>query len=419
MNLLSFSNTRSGRAFSLSLMIFTVFSLTYYLRGVSVMGIQMPIILLCYILLLSSCDRQAQKRVMSISIILIVFDFLFVYLQDVDRLESVENAIGFNYFIFVSFFPVLYAASGNFWKIDRGKFLTFLYLVVGLTASTTILGSFVYESPCRELATPDNVDLDRLYKAHNIGGYGFIYFIVLFAPFIIRDIFKEFSVLKLALLFLCGFCVLRSEYTTALLLFLVGITIVLLLYLKSKIIRLLLFAVIVVAVVSMQDILNWAGTSLSDTSIIMSKRFDMMMDYNVYGEADDDLGMRFFLYMQSLNTFIHRPLFGNLLSSTKGILGGHSEILDFLGNSGLFGLACLISLISFLRRKTPISRINTKDPFIKASLILALILAFINTFLCPELYYAILIVPLLVDSSGSTNWYTNKKRTQQTKEYAI
>lgn len=409
MSWLKFGYTPSGSKFALSLAIFTFYSLTGVLRGLSLMGIQMPIIIVCYILLLASCNKPAQSRIIFITFLLILFDFFFVFMQDAQRFDSVQKAIGFNYSIFVSFFPVLYAASGNLSKIDREKFFHFICILVGFTATTTILGTFVYESPCRELATPDNVDLDRLYKSHNIGGYGFIYFIVLFAPILLKDIIQKYSIIKLALLIVCGFCVLRSEYTTALLLFILGIAIALSIGFKSKTLRLIVVVGIVVLFFSLQDIFNWASSALSDTSYMMSKRFEMITDYDYSdsGNAEDDLGIRIVLYMQSFKAFISRPLFGNLLASQKGILGGHSEILDFLGNGGLFGLFLFIMIIRYLRRNTPLYNINLSDPYIKTTMIVALIIALINTFLTPELYFAILIIPLLVEMELKDN--VNKK----------
>ena len=397
MGIFSFSKSSNGRKFSLALIIYTIYSLTNVLRGLPVMGVQMPIILFCYILLLSSCNSKALSRVVFTTFILILFDFFFIYLQDAERIDSLQNAIGFNYYIFMCLFPILFAVSGNLELIDRRKFLNFIYIIAGITAITTILGTFIYESPCRELATPDNVDLDRFYKSHNVGGFGYIYFLVLITPILIREVIQNKSIIKILLIALYGFCILRSEYTTALMLFFFGIVITFLISTRSTFIRIGVIVGIIVILVSLQDIFNYASTSLSETSYMMSKRFEMMTDYSQYGDADDDLGIRIMLYMQSLSAFFHSPLFGNLLSFSPVPLGGHSEILDYIGNSGLFGIVVFIFFVRYFRKKTPIGRINLKDPFLKAAFTLALILATINTFLSPELYIALLILPLLVD----------------------
>lgn len=403
MGLLSFSDTKKGRQFSLSLIIFTVFSLTNVFRGLSVIGIQMPIILLCYVLLLNSCSTSVSNnslsRVVGVTFLLIIFDLLFIYTQDAARFSTSTfiNKIGFNYSIFVSFFPVLYAVSGNLAIIDRNKFLSFVYVVAFVTAITTIIGTFTYESPCRELATPDNIEIDRLYKSRNIGGYGFIYFLVLLNSIVLKDLIQKKSIKSVVLFVTFGFCIVRSEYTTALLLFIVSIGIVAVSFSKRFFVRIVILVFFLASLSGIQGLLDSASSYFSDSSYMMSKRFEMMSDYSEYGDADGDLGIRMVLYYQSIGAFLHNPLGGRLLSFSQTPLGGHSEILDFIGNSGLLGLFALIALISYLSNKTPITRINLKDPYIRSLFIVAIILATINTFLTPELYYAILIIPLLVD----------------------
>lgn len=406
MSLLSFSKNSSGRTFALSLTIFTFYCLTNVLRWLPVVNVQLPIIVFCYILLLNSCGRnsEGQSRIFFLTVVMIVFDYFFVFLQGGMRNESIINSIGANYTIFVSFFPMLYVVSGNLAKIDRAKFMKFIYLLSFITAVTTIVGTYMYESPCRELATPDNLEMDRLYKQHNIGGYGFIYFIALLIPIILRDLFQKYSFVKSLLLVTLLFCVLRAEYTTALLLTLVGVALVLVIQSKSKVLKLAILGAVIAAFVALPQILVWSSENLADSSFTMSKRFEMVSDYNDYGETDDDLGMRIFLYRQSLDAFVTSPVFGNLIRfQGHHQLGGHSEILDFIGGSGLFGLFVLSLILHYLKHQTPLSRINTKDPFIKSTMIVALVLALINTFLTPELYFAILIVPLLVDYNSKLN----------------
>jgi len=413
MKFFDFSTIRSGRSFSLSLCIFTVYCLTNILRWLPVIEIQMPIVLVCYFLLLQSCDKNGISRVITVLLILIVFDYLFVFLQGGMRNDSLINSIGANYTIFVSFFPILYVVSGNFAKIERERCFNFVLLICLITAITTIIGTFTYESPCRELATPDNLEMDRLYKTKNIGGYGFIYFLVLLVPYILRELLQKFSLIKAVLLVVFCFCILRSEYTTALLMTLIGIAVVFLIQSKSKLLRLAVFVVVIAAIVSMQDILVWASSIISESSDTMMRRFDMMSDYSEYGAAaDDDMGIRILLYMQSINAFLHNPFLGNLLSFTPRPLGGHSEILDYLGGSGLFGIIVFVLLFRFLKKKTAMRRINFQDPFIKSSMIVAFLIALLNTFLAPELYYAILIIPLLVD------YETKAKRSIQLATHA-
>ena len=405
MGLLSFSNTKRGRYFSFSLTLFTVYTLTNLLRWLPVMQVQLPIIALCYVMLLMSCNQASSNRILGLTLVLLAFDYIFIFLQGGMSSGSVQNAIGANYTIFVSLFPLLYVASGNFDLINRRKFLQFIYVLVFITALTTIYGTLHYETPCRELATPDNVEIDRLYKAQNIGGYGFIYFLVLFTPVVLKDLLAKKKLLLIVLLAVMAYCIFRAEYTTAMLLFIVAFALSFIVNSKNQVFRIFMIIAVVVFAISFESILEWAGSSVFDYSYTMGRRLEMISDYNEYGEATDDMGIRQYLYLLSLNAFLQNPLFGGLVSS-ESKLGGHSEILDYLGHSGLVGILVLFFLLNYIRKYTPVSRINFKDPFIKSVMIVALIMAAINTFLSPELYFAILIVPMLLNEDGQSTKQT-------------
>ena len=405
MGLLSFSNTKRGRYFSFSLTLFTVYTLTNLLRWLPVMQVQLPIIALCYVMLLMSCNQASSNRLLGLTLVLLAFDYIFIFLQGGMSSGSVQNAIGANYTIFVSFFPLLYVASGNFDLINRRKFLQFIYVLVFITALTTIYGTLHYETPCRELATPDNVEIDRLYKAQNIGGYGFIYFLVLFTPVVLKDLLAKKKLLLIVLLAVMAYCIFRAEYTTAMLLFIVAFALSFIVNSKNQVFRIFMIIAVVVFAISFESILEWASSSVFDYSFTMGRRLELISDYNEYGEATDDMGIRQYLYLLSLKAFLQNPLFGGLVSS-ESKLGGHSEILDYLGHSGFVGILVLLFLLNYIRKYTPVSRINFKDPFIKSVMIVALIMAAINTFLSPELYFAILIVPMLLNEDGQSTKQT-------------
>lgn len=369
------------------------------------MQVQLPIIALCYVMLLMSCNQASSNRLLGLTLVLLAFDYIFIFLQGGMSSGSVQNAIGANYTIFVSFFPLLYVASGNFDLINRRKFLQFIYVLVFITALTTIYGTLHYETPCRELATPDNVEIDRLYKAQNIGGYGFIYFLVLFTPVVLKDLLAKKKLLLIVLLAVMAYCIFRAEYTTAMLLFIVAFALSFIVNSKNQVFRIFMIIAVVVFAISFESILEWASSSVFDYSFTMGRRLELISDYNEYGEATDDMGIRQYLYLLSLKAFLQNPLFGGLVSS-ESKLGGHSEILDYLGHSGFVGILVLLFLLNYIRKYTPVSRINFKDPFIKSVMIVALIMAAINTFLSPELYFAILIVPMLLNEDGQSTKQT-------------
>ena len=98
---------------------------------------------------------------------------------------------------------------------------------------------------------------------------------------------------------------------------------------------------------------------------------------------------------------MRNPFFGSFFSFGEEIGGGHSQILDYLARSGLFGTIIIILLIQRIRRWSTFKLIE-KDGFRKLQIALAIVIASINTFISPEIYFAILVMPLLFQASDNT-----------------
>lgn len=385
--------------------IYAFYCLTSLLRGMSAIGVQMPIVLFCFILLLSSKGylRSNYIQLPTLSVFFIIFNYIFIFGQGGTGEEgNIIKNFGANFTLFNVTFPILMVASGCFSTVDTSKLYKLVLLITLTTCITTILGTYTYDYPCRELATPNNPDLDNLYKSKNIGGYGFIYYLLLLIPILIGKIRKNRGKLEITVLLASIGCVIRSEYTTALLIMFV--TFGGSLYIISKNIFIKLGAVIVgvVVIFFLEDILIWAGSAFGESSFFVEQRINMLLDYNSTGQTDGDMAERQELYMLSLNSFLNNPLFGGMFSP-KTHVGGHSEVLDYLGHSGLVGLLLLSIMYKTLKYRTPMGEINYKNPFIKLSSLIALVIASMNTFLSPELIFGVTVLPLLASNNNSFN----------------
>lgn len=379
--------------------IYTFYCLTSLFRGLSAVGIQMPIVLFCFLLLLNSKRilRSNYLRLPSLAFIFLIFNYVFIFEQGGIGVEGdVIKNIGANFTLFVVIFPILMVASGCFTNIDKSKLYRIVLLITLATCITTIMGTFMYEFPCRELATPNNPELDNLYKAHNIGGYGFIYYLLLLNPILIGKIRNNYSLLDLLVLVSSVVCIIRSEYTTALLIMFVTFCGVLFIITKNKLVKIGAIAVCVCVVVFIESILVWASSYFGSSSFFIEQRLNMLLDYSSTGLADGDMAARQELYMLSISSFLSNPLFGGMFSSKEHV-GGHSEILDYIGHSGLIGLFCLRLMYRTLKYRTPIGEINYRSPFTKLTCFVALFIALSNTFLSPELTFGVVVLPLLAD----------------------
>jgi len=374
--------------------LYTFYSLTSVLRGLSAVTVQMPIVMFCFVLLLSSKNQIYKGLALpGLALMFIVFDFLFIFLQGGMGNNDLQSNIGANFTIFNCMFPIMMVASGCFESTDKQKMYRIVLYITLATCITTIMGTFMYDYPCRELATPNNPEMDVLYKSKNIGGYGFVYYLLLLIPILVKKIREKRNLLELVVLICSVYCVIRSEYTTALLIMLVTGCAILFVIGKNKLLKVISIAIAVVCIFFWKDILIFAGSLVGD-SFFVEQRINMLLDYNETGATEGDMAERQDLYMQSLNSFLSNPLFGGFFSSNTHV-GGHSEILDYIGHSGLIGLGVLSLMYKNLKYRTPVGDINYKDPFVRVTVLVALFIAATNTFLSPELTFGIVVMPLL------------------------
>jgi len=385
-------------SFVMCFCIYTFYCLTSVFRGLSAIGVQMPIVMFCFVLLLSSNGRlrNSDIKLFPLALIFLAFNYVFIFGQGGMGMGDIQKKIGANFTIFMIIFPFLMVASGCFERTDKRKLYQYVLWLTLFTCITTILGTFQYDYPCRELATPYNPDFDNLYKAHNIGGYGFIYYLLLLIPILIQKIRLKYRLFDLIVLIASVISVIRSEYTTALLVMFIIFCSVPFIISKNRLVKFSALGVGIAVVFFSESILIWASSYFGDDSLFIQQRLEMLIEYNTYGSSSGDMAERRDLYNLSLNSFISNPIFGGMFSD-KAHVGGHSEILDYLGHSGLFGLVFLIIMYRLLRYRTPVGKISFKSPFVKLTALVALFIASINTFLSPELMFGITVLPLLAN----------------------
>lgn len=274
------------------------------------------------------------------------------------------------------------------------------------TIITTIAGCIRNPTAARILATIDNAQDARniSFTWQNIGGYGFVYTVVLLYPLIIYAYKQKriawFIFVPLAVsAFLLAIV---TEYTTALLLL---ITSSVLIFLSRK---LSLKGIVIFGLFSVIFILLFQGTisdflvSLADKvdSKILSDRIIAFAGGKESLEASDD--KRIWLYRRSFETFLSSPLFGNMFVR-YGSVGGHSAILDVLAQYGLIGLGVLYAMYKRIYNVfiKPYSN-NSGYGFIVWTFIQAIFLSAINTGLWFEVLA--LYMPIILFSIN------NKKR---------
>lgn len=280
--------------------------------------------------------------------VLIVFFNLIVYYS---QWSNYINLYSKSYWLFIFWFPyvqALYYIKFADASILRKLLKLFIALLV-ITSITTIIGSFRFDDVSRILASSS---ASKIYNWYNIGGYGFIYSLVLAIPGIIYIYHESKNKKYLIVLALFYFCIIRGEYTIALLLSLPSL--ILLISWKKSVKRLVQIGVI--SILFFQLFRYQFAKIILALSHFFSRLNVNFLDYRlmqlynsiILGEMKGGLNVRANLYEMSFNSFIENPIAGNLFTtSSTGAIGGHSEILDLLGGAGLLGVS-IFSLLIFL-----------------------------------------------------------------------
>ena len=276
-----------------------------------------------------------------------------------------------------------------------------------ITILTTIIGCIENPNAARYIATIANPNEAQAieYDWQNIAGYPFVYYVILLHPLLILAYKKGKIKLWVSLLgtILILALALYTEYTIAFLLTI--ITSALYFFKKDlKLHNLVIFGIIALFVLVVfsdviSDILLWLADVVESDSI--SDRLVALAGGRKGVESSDD--NRIALYETSFNTFLKYPLVGSFMFGGGGT-GGHSFILDFMAQYGLFGLAVLIVIYRIIY-KVFIKPYKNKMGFgyIIWTLMQVLIVSTINT----EMWLPILtiFIPLFLKSiySGEKN----------------
>ena len=223
-----------------------------------------------------------------------------------------------------------------------------LTILLFFTIITTIVGNIQNPNASRELATTTK---EIRYLRHNIGGYQFVYGLTILLPYIIYHYRKQTGLKKILAFFtivsITTVCIL-TEYTFAIIIsFFVlvveignkkqrkGLYILLLLLL---LLFLYLFRYqIAEFLISVKEFCDTQGLPS------IAERIENIRHIFLGNDPEGDAEMRISKYLRSLSIFLKSPLIGNIGNSEQ--VGGHSELLDILGGSGIIGFVLFCILI--------------------------------------------------------------------------
>lgn len=331
--------------------------------------------------------RYIKKNVFFFIITEIIFIGAFYYGKWSEALTLINYGFG----VFLFWIPLLFYESViELPKTLRTKLKNFFWALVATVVVTTIIGNIQYSGASRYLAssTPNAA----LYKSHNIGDYQLVYGVVLLVPYVLFELTKAqkpfaskaFFAMLLVVIFLLAIV---TQYATSAIIYMVEILVVAVTRAKNKTTMVLKCLVLILIFLLIKDLVPSWLLSLRDLfeaadSEWMAERCELLAEFISGKGTSGDMADRGNLYLQSWQAFCQSPWLGNL-AGTQRKLGGHSEVLDILGATGIWGVALfLVCLMRFFKLALKYTK-KENIGYAIASFIGFAILSSINTSLFP------------------------------------
>lgn len=240
----------------------------------------------------------------------------------------------------------LIIAQNNNKILARNALLLTLF-VYSITAITTIYGCSLYSGASRLITdTYQDESYRNFLKSFNIGDYQFIYILALSTPVLLYFLrYRHLGpLLTLPIIALSFYTIYTAEFTTALMFSVFSL--ILIFVPKSHSVKSFLIISSIALVIILFSSTFFIDLLQSISGIIdsevMSTRISEMSE-SLRGERlgdEADLAVRIDVWQSSWDAFMKNPLWG-----TYGKGGGHSLILDTIGDFGFLGILALI--ISF------------------------------------------------------------------------
>lgn len=299
-----------------------------------------------FLLLHTIVDKKLSLGSTLLSIIgFVVMDYLIYY--GIWRTNTAITIVNKSLMLFVFWVPLLYIRPLTYASANTMRFIrVLLESLIVIELITTFAGNIMFPMASRLLASPIDVDQNRIFQMANIGGYGFVYAMVMAIPLFIYRYRSSNSKVYLLILSLVVITIPMTFYMTAIVL---GMSMIYFSYsITSKKGR--VWGILVIAFVYimwdylLDTILTLSSYAMSDDNQIISERLENIHEYITEGSTSGDMGYRDELRNSSWESFVESPLLGNLVGSFH-VLGLHSEIVDWLGGTGILGTAFIANII--------------------------------------------------------------------------
>ncbi|MBQ3006894.1 MAG: hypothetical protein IJD78_04955 [Clostridia bacterium] len=244
------------------------------------------------------------------------------------------------------------------------------------------------------------------YSKLNIGGYGFVYGLVVFMPFLFygarrlnHKVFYVFSII-LAIL-----TVILTQYSIALIAVVSLIAAVIVFTRKNTALSVIILLAAVLIFFLMKDyivdFLEFVMQFFYENDFrFLSDRLGVIIELINSSALTGHALIRQNLYRISFEAFLANPLSGNLFDYHS--LGGHSELLDILGATGFIGFSVFLFIIVNHIKNICRHKGTHMFKYLVFSLLLFLYIAAFNTVLTSSpIAVSLFLIPTVLPEEGS------------------
>lgn len=320
---------------------------------------------------------------MSLTTIVIIY-LAMTFLRDyVNNAQFVYNL----WSRFLDFAPIVIGLQLVLNKADKvvKKIVPVIIITYTVTAITTYIGLETFPDASRILATGEDHYLT--YYKYNIGGFGFIYSLVVLHPMIVCVLRRKNKILSILFTLCAGLCIFKSAYTTATLLFLASCVVYLFplhgdMTKAKKWIRVIVIGLVFLLFLAPELLEALAEWDLLESSSKKLKDIAEILRSGSGPSSTSSASAREEVYNKSVQAFVSSPIFGNVPFGSVNS-GGHSFLLDSMADWGIFGGIMVAAVyLSFRGAFKTVASGSSVYYFSVASLGLAAILGVLN----PELW---------------------------------
>ena len=245
-----------------------------------------------------------------------------------------------------SFVLLLTGVSFDMWlsnkmiKSQQLHFIIFFTLFLFCMWNSTTLSCILFENGRIMRDLTQNSDFSETYALRGVGGFGYIYSVVLMLPVSVellryKGLGRVFRIVNMYFVITGFMLAYFSEYFIA---FLLSILIILLIWKKPSKFTFIVLGVITLLVFFVLEFILGVMIDMIDVPEINKKLIDVR-DILVLGNdvEDTEFGVRYERYLRDVGLMFSNPIWGSL--SFK-VVGKHSEFLDFFAQYGI-PLGCL------------------------------------------------------------------------------